>query len=341
LPEQSEPAPPSKLNVLITCAGRKVAIVDALRRAMRQLGIEGAIVGTDASPMSATLQVCDYRYLVPPASDPAYIPTLLSLCREHEIGLLLPLIDVDLLALAEQREAFIAVGVTPLISQPEVIRICRDKRATQQFFEQHHIPAARTISEQELAAGSVSYPLFIKPYNGSGSINSFKVMTEEELRFFLQYVPEPLVQEYATGQEYTIDALVDLNGRIINVVPRRRIEVRAGEISKGVTAKDWRIMGASITLLETLNAVGPITLQCFVDQEHIRFTEINPRVGGGLPLTIAAGADYALQIVQMALGMRVEPCVGQFVDDYYMFRYEEAIYVGGDELRQITQARSL
>jgi carbamoyl-phosphate synthase large subunit len=183
--------------------------------------------------------------------------------------------------------------------------------------------------------------LFIKPSNGSGSIKSFKVSNKNELIFFLQYVPSPIVQELAKGHEYTIDALSDLNGNVINAVPRRRIEVRAGEISKGVTIKDWRIIEATVNLLRHLGAIGPTTVQCFFDGDQIQFTEINPRVGGGIPLTIAAGANYPAQIIRMALGESVQPCIGEFVDDFYMFRYEEAIYLPGEDVRSVPQSRAV
>lgn len=328
--------PNNTLNILFTCAGRKVSLIESFRRALGELGFEGSIVGTDASPLSAALQVCDYRYLVPPVSDPAYIPTLLEICREHEIGLLVPLIDVDLLLLAQHRDAFAAIGTSPLISALSAVQICGDKRSTARFFEEHNIPTIHTLSQEELVAGKAGYPLFIKPARGSGSINSFKVSSAEELAFFLRYISEPMVQTFARGQEYTVDALVALDGRVINAVPRRRIEVRAGEISKGTTVKDWYIIRETVALLEKLDLVGPITVQCFAEGDRVQFTEINPRVGGGLPLTIAAGADYPAQIIRMVSGETVEPCIGDFLDDYYMFRYEEGVYVAGDVIQNVT-----
>ncbi|MCI0645019.1 MAG: ATP-grasp domain-containing protein [Chloroflexi bacterium] len=247
----------------------------------------------------------------------------------------MPLIDADLLILAEHQELFSEAGILTLISSLPVVQICRDKRLTAQFFTEHDIPTVRTLALDDLAPGRATYPLFIKPAVGSGSIKSFKINNAEELAFFLRYVPVPIVQEYARGQEYTVDVLMDLNGRVLNAVPRRRLEVRAGEISKGVTVKDWRIIEAVVSLLEKLGAIGPVTVQCFVSDEGIQFTEINPRVGGGLPLSIAAGADYPTQIVRMTLGESVEPCIGNFIDDFYMFRYEEAVYVPGEAVYRV------
>jgi carbamoyl-phosphate synthase large subunit len=329
------------LNILFTCVGRKVSLIQSFRQSFKQLNIEGTIVGIDSSPLSAALNVCDYKYIVPPAKHPEYIHTILSLCREYNIRLLIPLIDIDLLVLAKYRSVFTESGILPLVSCLPVVRICRDKRATAQFFSEYSIPTVQSFSLDSLESNYMRYPLFIKPASGSGSIKAFKILNRDELSFFLKYVPDPIVQEYACGQEYTIDALSDLDGHVINAVPRKRLEVRAGEISKGKTERNWRIIDATVHLLQHLGTIGPTTVQCFVDGNRLQFTEVNPRVGGGLPLTIAAGADYPAQILRMALGEPLEPCIGCFEDDFYMFRYEEAVYVPGEVVRSVPERHTI
>ena len=326
----------SQFNILFTCIGRKVELVESFRHELKQLIIEGEIIGTDASPLSAALNICDYRHLVPRVDDPSYCDTLLNLCRKYKVKLLVPLTDLDLLLLAQNQALFAEVGTFVLISSLEVVKICQNKHATNQFFQENSIPTVRTLSLDEIDAKTATYPLFAKPAEGSGSINSFKIQNAEELTFFSQYIPNVLIQEYAPGQEFTIDALANLQGQVINAVPRKRIEVRAGEISKGVTVKDQRIINAVVEVLEKLGAIGPITIQCFVTLDQIKFIEINPRVGGGIPLTIAAGANYPRQIIEMVNGQTVDPCLGAFQDNFYMFRYEQAIYLSQERVFDVT-----
>lgn len=257
---------------------------------------------------------------------------------------MLPLIDVDLLVLAAHRGQFSEIGTLAMISSLPVVQICRDKASTSRFFEERGIPTVRCLSIESVCNGEAQYPVFIKPVNGSGSQHAYKIRNREELDFFVRYVPQPMLQEVAQGQEYTVDVLCDLGGRVINAVPRRRLEVRAGEISKGATCKDWRIIDATVDLATKLGGVGPLTVQCFAGEEAdsaIRFTEINPRVGGGLPLSIAAGANYPKQIIRMALGQAIEPCVGDFADEFYMFRYEEGVYVPAASLADIPCLREI
>ena len=330
-------------HLLLTCAGRKVSLVNQFRQAFDDLDIDGRIIGVDSSSHSAVLSVCDKSYIIPRCDHPAYVPTLLDVCERHRVQLLLPLIDVDLLVLAEHRERFREAGTLALVSSLPVVSICRDKESTSRFFDDNGIPTVRNLSVEDVRRGNLPYPVFIKPANGSGSQHAYKVQSREELDFFLRYVPRPMLQEFATGQEYTVDVLCDLAGRVINAVPRRRLEVRAGEISKGVTCKDWRIIRATVDLANKLGGFGPLTVQCFVSDDgdaSVRFTEINPRVGGGLPLSVAAGANYPKQIIRMALGQSLAPCIGDFADEFYMFRYEEGVYVPGASLQDIPQCRA-
>src|SRR5262245_44305534 len=101
-------------SMLLTCAGRKVSLVNQFRQAFEDLDLDGRIIGVDSSSHSAVLNVCDKSYIIPRCDHPAYVPTLLDVCRRHRVQLLLPLIDVDLLVLAEHRDRFREGGTLAL-----------------------------------------------------------------------------------------------------------------------------------------------------------------------------------------------------------------------------------
>src|SRR5262245_40327794 len=131
--------------LLLTCAGRKVSLVQQFRQAFDELHLDGRIIGVDSSSHSAVLSVCDESYLIPRCDHPEYVPTLLDVCRRHRVQLLLPLIDIDLLVLAEHRERFREVGTLAMVSSLPVVRICRDKAATSRFFEDNGVPTVRNL----------------------------------------------------------------------------------------------------------------------------------------------------------------------------------------------------
>lgn len=131
------------------------------------------------------------------------------------------------------------------------------------------------------------------------------------------------------GEEYTLDILVDFDGNARCIVPRLRIETRAGEVSKGITVKHPGIIAAGRKVAEALpGALGCITVQCFLTRSgDIVFIEINPRFGGGYPLSFAAGADFPKWIIQMVLGEVPDIKLDGWQDDLVMLRYDEGIFV--------------
>jgi len=156
-----------------------------------------------------------------------------------------------------------------------------------------------------------------------------KITNPKELNFFREYIEEPILQELVVGDEYTIDVLADFNGTVCSIVPRLRIETRAGEVSKGMTVKNPAIMAATMKVVEALpGALGCITVQCFLTRGgEIKFIEINPRFGGGFPLSIQAGADFPRWIIEMMLGNEVRIAIDSWQDGVVMLRYDDAVFM--------------
>lgn len=320
----------NSFNILFTSAGRRVSLIHSFRSALECLGLDGIIVTADLQKNAPALFVADVRELVPRVTDSTYIPTLLDICRRNAIHLLVPLIDTELHVLAPHRQNFADIGVTLLVSSVELNHLTLDKRNTYDFFRTNGIQTAEILNPADiLAADNPSYPYFLKPAKGSCSVGATKIMDEEELLFFLNHVQDPLVQELIFGTEYTLDILVDFTGNVRSVVPRLRIETRAGEVSKGMTVKHSSIIAAGKKLAEALpGAFGCITAQCFLTQEgEIVFIEINPRFGGGFPLAYAAGADFPRWIIQMVRGEDPDIKIDDWQDGLVMLRYDEAVFV--------------
>jgi carbamoyl-phosphate synthase large subunit len=316
-------------NLLFTSAGRRVALMRHFSRALRQLSLHGAICAADASDQSPAYHIADRAYCVPRVGTAGYIPRLLEICAQEHIRVVIPLIDTELMVLAENRQRFTEIGTQVMISDPNVIAISMHKTETSAFFQRNRINTPHMYSPEEIELGRYELPLLVKPDDGSASMMVFKAETDEQLTFFRRYVPRAIVQEFVDGHEYTLDVFVDLQGRVRCVVPRLRIEVRAGEVSKGLIVKDTRIMEIGRKVGERLRgARGCITLQCIVDRQGvIQMIEINPRFGGGAPLSIEAGADMPAWVVQMAMGREIGDVEQAYRDGLMMLRYDDAVFV--------------
>jgi len=320
----------SKVNVLFTCVGRRVGLVRAFQRAAERLKIKFTSVGTDVNPFSPGLYACDKGVLTHPISDKRHISEMASIVKEHRIDLIVPTIDPELLHLAKHREVFESLGARVLLSSVDVLKTCQDKRNTYQFLTDHGFQMPWTQDLPDVKTSSLSFPVFLKPWDGSASRGNAVVRSREEFAYFSKKIPHCIVQEYIQGQEYTCDVYVDFQMRVRTVVPRKRIEVRAGEVSKSQTVKLPKLMDACRRLVETLKAgPGVITIQCFLTQDRkIKFIEINPRFGGGAPLSIEAGADFPRWILSELTGRSPRIVFDGWRDSLYMLRFDEAFWIG-------------
>jgi len=219
-----------------------------------------------------------------------------------------------------------------MISSPEVVRACIDKVAWSEFLAAHGFRTPRILTDPELA--DPPFPLFLKPRDGSSSLGAHKITTPEGLAYYRKIIPNAIVQEFVEGVEYTVDVLADLDGKCLCAVPRRRYEVRGGEVSKSQVVMDRRIMDESCRLVETLGgARGEVTVQCFLTGDgEVVFIECNPRFGGGIPLSIRAGADSPRWILEMLLGRSPSATMDAWTDGLYMLRYDQGVFVEADEL---------
>ena len=322
-------------NILFTSVGRRVSLLRHFRKTLKDLGVPGEIHATDLRKDSPASFVADRHFQTPRVKSRDYIPTLLDICRKNRIKLLIPLIDTELNLLAANEDAFRELGVTPLVSSVKTNRICADKRKTCQFFEKIGVGYPKVFDAEALLTDpDTKFPLLVKPAKGSGGVGVTKVNNFEELKFFKDYIPNAMTQEFLEGAEYTLDVLIDFNGRVRSVVPRLRIEIRAGEVSKGITVKNQRLIEEGKRVAEALpGAVGVVTLQCFITKrKEIKFIEINPRFGGGIPLTLKCGANFPKWIIKMMLGEDPKIAIDGWKEGSVMLRYDDAIFVSRDAI---------
>src|SRR5208283_3970937 len=168
---------------------------------------------------------------------------------------------------------FKQAGAEVVVMSKESVEITRDKMLTQKFFNQIEIPNPHSWLPEELNPETARYPLFIKPRQGSAGKDSFMVENAEQLRFFSKYVHLPIIEEFLPGSEITNDVVCNLKGKVLAVVSRKRIEVRSGEVAKGVTIYDEKITKACIRIAEGLGGKGQITVQCIRKDTIAYFTE--------------------------------------------------------------------
>jgi carbamoyl-phosphate synthase large subunit len=289
----------NSLGILVTSAGRRGELIAIWKEVARSyLGLKAKVFATDLNPfLSAACQIADQSFEICRCSDPEYPSQLLEQCILHGIRLVIPTIDTELQALSESREIFKSEGVEIAVSDPELVRQCRDKRRTANLFSSLSISTPQILDPTNL-----TFPCFMKPVGGSCSQGIKKIHAPEDLAPIDLLSSNNIFQELVPNHwiEYTVDLYYSRSGVLLCCVPRQRLEVRGGEISKGITRKD-KVLNSLKDRLDVLyGARGVITLQVFVDphREQMLGIEINPRFGGGYPMSHAAGVDYPGMLIR-------------------------------------------
>jgi carbamoyl-phosphate synthase large subunit len=303
-----------------------VPLVRAFQTALRQLGVRGKVVVTDVNPLSPAVHVADRWYLVPLSTDPSYLDAIFEICDAERIALVVPTIDDELTVFGEAVRRFEHRGIRLAVSAEPTSRLCGDKFECCRFLRRRGIAAAESFLPNAVPEGQ-PFPLFIKPRRGRGGVGAFPLRSPRELEFFRDYVADPIIQEYLDGPEYTIDVLCDFHGRPLSIVPRERAVIRAGVIDRGRTVSDERLMDLALQVTRMIPFAGPLNIQCRMVGDRPVIFEINPRFSGGIPLTIAAGADFPKMLIELTLGRPVARTVGQFRDGLWMTNYESSVFV--------------
>jgi len=300
--------------VLFTCAGQRVDIVGAFKRA------GATTIAADANPLAPALYEADGHALVPRIDDPGYLPALRALVQEHDVRLIVPLTDLDQVLLARSREELSDALV--LLPDAETVERLADKYLAHVLFEERGLASPPTWLPGNVP-DDAAFPLLVKARHGFGSRHIYRAADRAQLGFFLGYTPvESIVQACLGGEEFSIDVFCDLDGRCLNAIPRTMIESKGGESIKGMSIKDEILIELARDVAESLGIVGPANIQCFREADGTHFiTDINTRFGGGFPLPLAAGGRYPELALALARGERPEPRLGDFREGIVMTRF--------------------
>ena len=319
------------VNVLISSAGRRVSLMNCFRESLAELGISGRVIAVDATPYSAAAQLADDFYLVPRCTDQNFIPEVQQICEQEDVHLVVPTIDTELPAYAAAREHFRDRGTEIAISSPETVSICYNKVLTHEWLVAQGLPVPQQAAPEVVLRDSQHWklPLIVKPIDGSGSLGVRTVTSFAELAAVVSQSNGVIIQECIEGAEHTINVFVNQQGRCVCAVPHFRLEVRGGEVSKGVTVKNYRMMELASTVVESMpGAYGALNVQCFsTPAGDLKIIEINARFGGGYPLAHRAGAPVTRWLIEQILGRQPHEPFDGWEDGLTMMRYDEAVFV--------------
>lgn len=330
------------MNILITSAGQRVSLVKAFQCELTKYYPNSKVLTTDMNPsLSPACQVSSGFFKVKRVNHPDYIQELLDLCLKHNIGMVIPTIDTELQVLSGHKERFYTYGIQIIVSSTEFVRKCRDKRKINKFFLSRGIDIPRTIDKHH-----PTFPLFIKPYDGSLSADTFLINSAEELTSYHMTNEKLMFMEYIDRKKYdefTVDMYYGRDHHLKCLVPRKRITVRAGEVNKGKTMYNGVVTCLKEKMEFIKGVIGCLTTQVFFNHAtgHVIGIEINPRFGGGYPLSYLAGANYPDYLIKEYFLDQAIDYIDDWERNLLMLRYDAEVLVHEEEAPQMAVHRDL
>lgn len=309
-----------KLTVLMLGGARRVSMAELLKRSGERIGADVNIISyelLEQVPIALAAKVIvGLRW-----SDPKVVDDICRVARENEVNIILPFVDGAIEVASKCRESLPDVFIP--VSDYEISKAMFDKVEAAKLFKEAGIPIPKTYSVL-----NADIPAIAKPRHGSAS-RGIKVFYNMDELMHLENLRDYIVQEYIENRdEYTVDCYVSQKGEIMTVVPRCRLEVMGGEVTRTITCHNTTLEKMSCDVINAFKLRGPVTLQFIHDLDSDRYLlmEVNPRLGGGVVCSIYAGAPITDYILEESLGVPLKKCT-DWAYNTLMARYQkEAIF---------------
>ncbi|MCR6097703.1 ATP-grasp domain-containing protein [Salipaludibacillus agaradhaerens] len=313
------------MNILLTSTARRIDFVGFFQQALKNANITGKVIVADPEDNAPSLQVGDESYIIPHQTDEQYMAAIFEICKRHKVRCLVPLNDWEVPKLSAHKRELQRLGVSVFTPDIPIVDKVRDKGKYRELLESFDVKAPRSYIHVEEAIeaienNDVSFPLIVKPRNGSASIAIEFVNSIEEMKFAYQHAVQTIkatpldnatykkaednviIQEVVEGEKFSVDIFNDLNGHFVTSFIRKQLEMRGGDVDRCVTVNNPELLGIAERLGKNLGHAGYINTDVYYDGSHYYVIDINPRFGGGYAFSHRAGADIPAAIIAISAG---------------------------------------
>jgi carbamoyl-phosphate synthase large subunit len=307
--------------VLVTGAGGAAGVA-----VIRALGERGErVVAIDTDPLAAGLFLAEDHATIDHAGSEGFLAGLDDVVKRFDVDAVLCTIAEEMVELAGHEPSLRELGAAIWLSPRDAVTTCIDKLAFANAMEAAGLPVPPTVPADDAA---VPGPWIVKPRQGRGSRDVYAVDDADELTRACRRVPDAIVQTRLDGREFTVDLLVGRDGLTAGAIPRWRLATKAGISTQGRTFCDSTVASLAARAAETIGLRGAVNVQGFVDPDGDSWlVEVNPRPSGGLPLTLAAGADIVGELLHATRGHPVRPDRLTFTPGVTMTRHLTEVFL--------------
>ncbi len=318
--------------------------------ALKNAGIDGKVIAADPEYNAPSLQAGDENYVIPQQTDSDYMEKILEICKEHQVDCLVPLNDWEVPQISAHKKELEKLGVSVFAPDSTIVKKVRDKGKYRELLDPLGVKSPLSYlnvedAKKALKKQEVSFPLIVKPRNGSASIGVEMIDNVEDMEFAYQQVvrqikesplddatsrePEDnvIIQEVIEGDKFSLDIFNDLNGRYLTSFGRKQLGMRGGDIDRCITVNIPELTEIAQRLGKSFGHVGYMNTDVYFNGTDYYVIDINPRFGGGYALTHSAGADIPAAIIALTAGKQVQEEWLHQVPDIELARHDTVISI--------------
>lgn len=311
----------SKYEVALVPGAAAPAGINTIK-SLKMVKFNGKIIGTDSDSLAPGGFMADIFSTMPEAREESlFVDKLFELVKIHKVTALMPSSGFDIYPYSKYRKELQELGANAVVSDIEVLEICRDKMRTyQELLPRFKVPFTTTEPDK-----IPSFPVIAKPRFGKGSTDVIMIEDESDLRYVTSKHHDMIFQQYLPGIEYTIDVLSDLNKEPLFAVPRIRLQTKGGISTKGKIVRNQKMEEDCMNIAKSIGIRGPCCIQMKETQDsEPQLVEVNARLGGGTIFTTLAGANIPKLILDLVEGKEISiPKISEVT----VIRYFEEIVV--------------
>ena len=316
--------------------GRRVQLFKFFKES---LGDSCKIIATDVQSIAPALYAADEHYLTPRIDAPNYVDTILKIAIDNEVKAITTLIDPEIELLAKNRDLFEEHGIIVLAPSKETAAYCFDKYKMFCYLKKNNIRTVLTYDTLEhFKEGhnkhEISFPVFIKPRTGSGSVGIHKCSNMNELEnYFSEGKFDYIIQEFMDCEDCDADVYIDCySHKPVAAFSKNKLETKIGGASKTISFKDQELFDFIEEICKVLEFNGPVDMDFWYKDGQYYLSEVNPRFGGAYLHAYGAGVDFFKLIQNNMEGKVNESIIGKYDDDVLMMMYDSVVIISKDEL---------
>lgn len=315
-------------NILFCSAGRRCKLIKDFKET---IGDTGITVVAENSIYSPARYVADKSYTVPKITAPDYIDNIIEICRKEDIKVILTLIDPEIEILAQNKARFEEMGILVMCPSEKSAKICFDKYEMYKYLRRNNIPTTLTYGsleefEKALNEQKISFPVFVKPRTGSGSVGARKISNIDDLRSAMKEDETLIIQEFMAGIDLDADVYVDMiSKKAVSMFSKKKIETRIGGANKTISFKDEKLFELIKKIVNIFEFNGTVDMDFFYKDGQYFLSEINPRFGGAYLHAYGAGVNFPKLIVNNISGIANEENIGNYEDNIMMLMYDDVV----------------